>query len=474
MKKITRQLCLYGMSVFLLLLNCIYLKAEVKTKTNEKVMHAVGVLKGIYEDYPKNVAVDVLQKAAEQDTMAYAMNVLGLAYMEGIGVDKNAENALHWLNMAAKNGFYEAYHNIGTIYKNGKCGVKQDFNKAYSAFAEGAITASTTCKYDAGFMLYKGLGCNQNYEKAKELFESAVSEGHSGAMYMLGLCYRNGYGVERDEEKAMLYLNQSADLGYAAAIEELSRPTPENCLHDIFTNDELYSKLPSSMPDINVNINDTTLFKGHYEGYIVMYDWSGKYVLGEKPVYMSINRNETEGYGLLVLGTDSIPFSAEYQTDGSLKFKKSYVQLNERYNSIGKVSYKLDKADLDIWNGKIRGALSLYSMKLREPERPMYMELYNENYNPETDGDESGRNSHITISPNPFDYEFSALFELNQGAFATARIFDKYGIAIWKKDLGFIEQGKNKITLTPNLNSGYFVLNISAGKQVLRTIIVKK
>ena len=440
---------------------------------NDEVMHAVGVLKGIYQDYTKEKAVSILLNAAENDTVAYAMNALGLAYMEGIGTEQNAEKAISWLKKAGENGYCDAYHNLGVIYKLGKCGEKQNFTAAYNAFIKGAEAGSDACRYGAGFMLYKGLGCAQDYGKAMELFQTASDNGNVYATYMLGLCYRNGYGTAQDEEQGMELLNQAATLGYSAAIEEMSRKNPENYLSGIIVSDSAFTDIPASMPEIKADVNDTTLLRGKYSGCVVMYDWSGRHVLGEKPVCMSVSRTGEEISGYLLLGTDSVPFKADITAEGSLKFKKSYVSLKERYTFNGKVQYRLDSADLDIWNDRIRGRLSLYSLSQREPERPMFMELYRGAYG-KTDNDNTCADGYIAIAPNPFDSQFDAIFELREKATATARVFDKFGVLIWQQSLGTFEAGKHKVTLSPDIRPGYHVLNISAGKQVLRTIIVKK
>ena len=440
---------------------------------NDEVMHAVGVLKGIYQDYTKEKAVSILLNAAENDTVAYAMNALGLAYMEGIGTEQNAEKAISWLKKAGENGYCDAYHNLGVIYKLGKCGEKQNFTAAYNAFIKGAEAGSDACRYGAGFMLYKGLGCAQDYGKAMELFQTASDNGNVYATYMLGLCYRNGYGTAQDEEQGMELLNQAATLGYSAAIEEMSRKNPENYLSGIIVPDSAFTDIPASMPEIKADVNDTTLLRGKYSGCVVMYDWSGRHVLGEKPVCMSVSRTGEEISGYLLLGTDSVPFKADITAEGSLKFKKSYVSLKERYTFNGKVQYRLDSANLDIWNDRIRGRLSLYSLSQREPERPMFMELYRGAYG-KTDNDNTCANGYIAIAPNPFDSQFDAIFELRENATATARVFDKFGVLIWQQSLGTFEAGKHKVTLSPDIRPGYHVLNISAGKQVLRTIIVKK
>ena len=473
MEKTIRLLSKCCIAAFMMLVYVVGAYADNTRAGNDEVMHAVGVLKGIYQDYTKEKAVSILLNAAENDTVAYAMNALGLAYMEGIGTEQNAEKAISWLKKAGENGYCDAYHNLGVIYKLGKCGEKQNFTAAYNAFIKGAEAGSDACRYGAGFMLYKGLGCAQDYGKAMELFQTASDNGNVYATYMLGLCYRNGYGTAQDEEQGMELLNQAATLGYSAAIEEMSRKNPENYLSGIIVSDSAFTDIPASMPEIKADVNDTTLLRGKYSGCVVMYDWSGRHVLGEKPVCMSVSRTGEEISGYLLLGTDSVPFKADITAEGSLKFKKSYVSLKERYTFNGKVQYRLDSADLDIWNDRIRGRLSLYSLSQHEPERPMFMELYRGAYG-KTDNDNTCANGYIAIAPNPFDSQFDAIFELRENATATARVFDKFGVLIWQQSLGTFEAGKHKVTLSPDIRPGYHVLNISAGKQVLRTIIVKK
>lgn len=378
---------------------------------NDELMRNVGILKGIYDDCSKQTAAHRLRTVAERDSVPYAMNVLGLLYMNGTaGIEKNTEQAVYWLERAGEKGFSNAYHNLGMIFKQGRNGIVQNFNAAYEYFRKGAELGSNVCMYDEGFMLYKGLGCHQNYVKALSRFQAASDSGNVFATYMLGLCYRNGYGTAQDEKRGWEILKKSADLGYSAAIEEMTRTYPENCLTDISVIDSLGVTIPISMPEIKGEVNDTTILKGHYRGCLVMYDWSGQHVLGDKPASLSLARIGDEVSGVLILGVDSIPFTADITAEGGLKFKEGYVNLHERYTLGGKVKYKLSQAALDIWNDRICGSLSLYSLKEHEPERPIYVELYRDGTHARKDYNQEGN---INISPNPFDTEFCANFEIN-------------------------------------------------------------
>lgn len=469
MKKSIRRSSMWTVATLLVCSNPLFATPhDVKI---DELMHDVGVLKGIYDDCSKQTAAHRLRTVAERDSIPYAMNVLGLLYMNGTaGIGKDTEQAVYWLERAGEKGFSDAYHNLGMIYKQGRNGIAQNFNAAYENFRKGAEQGSVACMYGEGFMLYKGLGCHQDYAKALAMFQTASDSGNVFATYMLGLCYRNGYGTSQDEEKGMEILKKSANLGYSAAIEEMTRPYPENCLKDISVIDSHGEPFPVSMPEIRGNVNDTTFLKGSYKGSLVMYDWSKQYVLGDKPAALSLARIGDEVSGVLILGVDSIPFTADITAEGMLEFKEGYVNLKERYTFSGKVKYKLCQAALDIWNDRICGSLSLYSMKEHEPEHPIYVELYREGTHERMNYNQEGA---VNISPNPFDTEFCTNFELRETANATARIFNKQGMLVWQQSLGTLEKGKHTVKLYPDVRSGHYVLNISAGRQVLRTIIIK-
>lgn len=460
--------CVFVM-VFMLMGSCCLLHAKDRTKS--EVEHAVRVLKGIDSDCSKDWAVAVLSNAATSDTMAYAMNCLGLAYLSGTGVGKDTIKAVDWLEKAGASGYSLAFHNLGMLYKEGKYGVKQDFCKAFDAFSKGAKTESVICKYECGFMLYKGLGCLQDYGKSVLLFEDGANKNYSPSLYMLGLCYRNGYGVERDTVRANILLKHSASLGYTPAIEELRRPIPENYLFDEFYNSENLGNVPITMPTIQPDLNDINLVNGSYQGCLVMYDWSGKFVLGEKPIKMTfIPKYEGELQGELILANDTIPFRATLSDNGKMKFSSGNLRLNERYTVGKKVNYRMDEAMLDIWKNKICGSLKLYSLKVKEPERPMYVELIQSDTQSHVDIE----NSHISVTPNPFSYEFAAKFVLAEECDVVVRIFDQFGILVYSQDLGILSSGKHQTSIVPNVQDGWYVLNIKAGRQMLRTIIVKK
>jgi len=249
-------------------------------ETIEDIRLAANILKGIDDSKDKTWAIGVIRNAAENDSNAYAMNVLGIACLHGIEMDENRESAIKWLEKAGQKGYKNAYHNLGMMFKDG---VPQDFEKACYYFKLGVEAGAYMCYYDLGYMFYKGLGCEQDYTRAAELFGLGVNKDHSPCLYMLGLCYRNGYGVDQDLAKAQFFLNRAAGLSYSRAIEEMKREQPENNWTPLDL-DVDGVEIPASMPDIEPFITDCDGIEGNYRGVLVTYDWSGENVIDEKPL----------------------------------------------------------------------------------------------------------------------------------------------------------------------------------------------
>lgn len=330
-------------------------------------------------------AVRTLEKAAVKDSSSLAMYDLGFAYKEGIGVTKDSAKAVMWLEKSARAGHETAYHTLGLMYKYGEGGVRQNFEKAYEYFSKGAEKEDRPCMYSKGYMLYKGLGCKQNYQEAAMSFLPVANSAYitaknynASSWYMLGLCSRNGYGLVKDSAAAVFCLKRAAKRGWRDARTELAYPHEETYLSESYLYDDEYSHIPDCMPDIKPDTVGCSLIAGNYQGFVVTYDWSGKYILEEKPLAMSVNSMGNALSGVLTIGTDKVSYSGEL-SDGRLQFKDGGLTLPERYMRKEKMLYRLDSMTLDADSDKICGRLSIYSQELKEPGRPMYFELRQNN-----------------------------------------------------------------------------------------------
>ena len=319
-------------------------------------------------------ALRTLRQAVEEDKSASAMEALGLAYIGGIGVECDTAKAVALLEEAGRLGVKDAYHALGMIYKYGEGGLRQDFRRAYGYFCTGAERGSVRCIYAKGFMLYKGLGCRQDYQQAALTFLPAANSRDENSWYMLALCSRNGYGLEKDSAAAAFCLKRAARMGSRDARDELARLHEETYMHAVYADSAEYSFIPDSLPAVKPTVGGAALAEGHYSGFVVTYDWSGKYILGEQPFAMTVSSVGGELSGELSI--DSVDTAYRGSLFGCrLVFASGGVTLPERYERGGKMDYRLDSMVLDVGDGKVTGRLNLYSTKLKEPGRPMYFEL---------------------------------------------------------------------------------------------------
>jgi len=125
-------------------------------------------------------------KLAEQGDPRAAY-VLGHRYLYGVnGEEKNAQQALYWLQKAGERGEAGGFHMLGVIYDRDSEIVKQDLTKS-----------------------------TQFYRKAAEL-------GFSGSQNNLSWAYYKGHGVKRNIPEAIYWATRAAEQGEPFAYSTLS------------------------------------------------------------------------------------------------------------------------------------------------------------------------------------------------------------------------------------------------------------
>lgn len=436
---------------------------------NEKVDVAIKTLKGSKTEMTPPQAFQYLLSVSDTTNVIVA-NTLGVAYSSGIGTEADVDKAVYYFKRAAVNGFLPAYKNLGMLFKNVKLRDKQDLKKACFYFKTGAEKGYSPCFYYYGFMLYKGLGCKQDYCKAIEFFNKAAAKRHKASLYMLGLCYRNGYGTEQNFEMAKKYLLSSANLGYQPAIDELKNKYPE--VSGLNSDSESFG-FQDGMPNFEPNISSVSSMLGNHKGVIVTYDWSGKYIVSQKPFDISLQSVNDTIKGSISFGENKIRLVGTFDANGILRFTDNNIMLYDRYLGDEKVKYGVDYASIADCGNKLCGNVSLYSYALMEPEKPMYFEIYKEG-NSEIENMPDGNNL-ISVTPNPFDNEIKVSFKSKQANInAFVYIYEQGGFVVDRYVIGSVNEGENTIVLQPKLRSGAYVLSVQVGNNVLRTIILKK
>lgn len=348
--------------------------AKVLNKTAGRAIEIIQHPKD-YTEKKHSWALRTLGDITAGDSVSYYLFYLGLAYLDGIGVASDVDKAVTLLEKAGQAGYDRAYNVLGNMYKQGGNGVRQDFRKAYRYYCTGAERGHNMCIYYKGLMQYKGLGCRQDYKEAAMTFLTSANDRDANSLYMLGLCSRNGYGLAKDSAAALFCLQRAARMHCPEASEELMHPHEETYMHDVYANAPGYSYIPDSLPDVRPSAVAVDLPAGDYRGFIVTYDWSGKYILDERPFAMTLNGVMGGGFsGTLTVGDESAKFCGTL-SGGRLVFTEGGLTMPDRYVRGGKQYYYFGDMALEACGGKVRGRLSLKSRSRKEPGNPMYFEL---------------------------------------------------------------------------------------------------
>src|SRR5690606_27343416 len=96
-----------------------------------------------------------------------ALNALGNAYANGVGVPKDDATAIRYYEEAAQRGFAPASFNLGMMRELGR-GVPADMAAAFTLYMKAAEQGFGPAQFNVGNMYANGIGVAQDF------FESAL------------------------------------------------------------------------------------------------------------------------------------------------------------------------------------------------------------------------------------------------------------------------------------------------------------
>jgi len=171
------------------------------------------------EDYLKNL------DKKEQASIQYA---LGLSYFYGVpteGVERaiDYKQAFYYFNQATKQGHADAMYMLGACYANG-LGVDKDMDEALMLLEKAATLGCVDAKYLWGVKLLKGEDVPQDKEAAHNFLLDAADSDNIEAQYALGCAYgANEFGDSAENRvKSVLWLRKAADNGHVQACYSLA------------------------------------------------------------------------------------------------------------------------------------------------------------------------------------------------------------------------------------------------------------
>ena len=200
-----------------------------------------------YEEGNYKTAVEYLKYAADLGH-AESQNLLGVCYMEGLGVQKDEAEADKWFRASAAQGCAGAQRNIGLGYYN-----NGEYEKAVEWYRKAADQWDAEAQLYLGlcYLLGKGVAVNYeeadkllflsagqgnaqaqfnlglgrfnngNYKEAVEWYRRAAEQGYDSAQLNLAICYLTGKGVEIDYKEADKWLRAAAAQGNVQAFFNL-------------------------------------------------------------------------------------------------------------------------------------------------------------------------------------------------------------------------------------------------------------
>jgi len=435
----------------------------------------------------------LLKQAAEKGD-AKAMNGMGILYSQGLGTDTSSTEAFKWFAKAAESGYERAWYNLGLAYKNG-VGTGQDFVKAYQSFSRGADLKVNICTYGKGFMLYKGLGCTQNYTEAFKSFYS-IRFASVGSSYMLGLCYRNGYGTAVNADSAKYWLQKAAQRGYKQALDELVSELPENISivaahqNDAQSNSSQHKQ--PSFKETKPTLKAKDDVDGEYNGYVIKYDWSGQHVISKTKLKLQLSKKDRLITGVWEEdGTAPAPVRA-HLTDSTIVFNNTGYEQNDHYNRISPNKFSFKNASLQFVRNDdsvtLAGNIQLYSEKLKEPEKPMYISLVRVDKKAkmaQSLASASGINESITNEmpmaltgfvayPNPFSNSVQAAFTLAEQSNVKITLKDMLGKVQHNGKAENLAPGNYVRSLSITLPVGSYVLTLMCNGKAQSSIVIKQ
>jgi len=121
----------------------------------------------------------------------------------------------------AKQGFREAYFNLGVHHENG-WGVAQNYSEAARWYRKAAGQGLALAQNNLGRLYSEGLGVKKNDAEAARWYKHAAEQGIASAQCSIGAAYEQGLGVEQSDMEAARWYVLAAGQGHALALQYLS------------------------------------------------------------------------------------------------------------------------------------------------------------------------------------------------------------------------------------------------------------
>ena len=129
------------------------------------------------------------------------------------------EQAVSWLDRAAKAGIAPAQLALGGIYEKG-LGVGKDPQLARVYYLAAAQRGNAKAMHNLAVLCAQGAAGNPDYATAAKWFRKAAMHGLPDSQFNLAVLYDRGAGIERNPVEAYKWFAMAARHGYPSAVKK--------------------------------------------------------------------------------------------------------------------------------------------------------------------------------------------------------------------------------------------------------------
>jgi TPR repeat protein len=141
-----------------------------------------------------------VQKKADANN-AEAQTQLASCYELGRNVAPSRAETIHWLSLAAAQGYAPAEYELGRIYLYGR-GIPADYKLAMLWEEKAALHGERKAQRDMAYIYERGLGVQPNPSEAVTWNRKAAQQGDAQAQLRLGEALEGGSGVSVSTREA--------------------------------------------------------------------------------------------------------------------------------------------------------------------------------------------------------------------------------------------------------------------------------
>lgn len=193
---------------------------QLAKEIEDGVIPVAGDVRQQTIDDLRRVGIALRKVLAEQGDDKVATEV-GLAYLYGRGVTRSPQDALHWIERAAKGGQPRALMELSRMVRWGAVPAYAP-KDSIPMLEKSAEKRFATAVRELGEIYVLGHLVEIDPVQALRYFEQGASFGNAESMRRTGLAYIGGFGVKRDSGKGREFLARAAAAGNEAAMYNLA------------------------------------------------------------------------------------------------------------------------------------------------------------------------------------------------------------------------------------------------------------